>query len=424
MNQESRIEIPCDTTTAVTSSMDRVVETYDGALGLSADDRMVPRILLSTCVANLHPRLPEPVWLMIIGPPGGSKTEVLRPLKDYRLCEFISSLTENALLSGFSSEDGEDPSFILRLDGKLLVCKDMTTLIHENPVKMSKILGDFRDAFDGFCAKPSGRAGLRSYHATFGFLSAVTPSIDAFNEENQQLGERFLSVRMSRYPQSCESELSFLTGVMNKSHDKAQWRASLAEVFTNALEEVLDGVTDTSPLPEVPADKARQVTVLAYLLSKFRATPIRGNPVDAEIGTRLLQQLTNLGHAHCLAGQRDCWNDDDLELLRRVVLDTLTTHRRRLLMALYIHQIKHAGDNGDGQYPGLTVPRMEALSRVSAAEITSIMNQYCYTSLMTKEELSGALTRYRIADDIFSLVLESGLFSPGSHLPNPFIERK
>ena len=93
-------------------------------------------------------------------------------------------------------------------------------------------------------------------------------------------------------------------------------------------------------------------------------------------------------------------------------------------MALYSHQIKHAEDNGDGQCPGLTVPRMEALARVSAAEITSIMNQYCYTSLMTKEELSGALTRYRIADDVFSLVRESGLFSPGSHLPNPFIERK
>ena len=85
-----------------------------------------------------------------------------------------------------------------RYAGKVLFIKDFTAILNLHRDALQQILGDFRDAYDGEMAKAFGsQAGTRSFRSRFGIVAAVTPAIDKFATTNQQLGERFLTIRLS-----------------------------------------------------------------------------------------------------------------------------------------------------------------------------------------------------------------------------------
>jgi hypothetical protein len=393
--------------TAPASPLAEVTAAYRRILQLSGDDAILPDFLMSVYISNVHPRLTEPVWAQLIAPPGSCKTESLRPFVGDVSCVFVSSLTENALLSGYSDEEGNDPSLIPQLNGKVLVWKDLTTLINDNPVKVTKIMGDLRDAFDGFCAKPSGRTGLRSYISRFGVIAAVTPAIDVFSESNQQLGERFVSLRLCRYPAGHSEKVDWLINLSDRCATKEAWRTELRQIVQRQLAVIRRTATETA-VPEISPRDERTLAQIAHLASQFRTTPVNGSPTDAESGSRLLQQLRNLVVARAVCDSRTRVNESDLILARRVALDTLTTTRRRILMVLY---------NRKEGAPFHDTAGLASVTRTPPSVVAAIISQYLYNEVV--DEIKGEKdSRYRLSADIIKLTSECGLFSIGPHLPS------
>lgn len=388
--------------------LQKIKQGYVDCLNLSLDDQLLPDYLISILVSNLTPALDEPVWGHIIGPPSTSKTESLRPFMESTDCVFVSSMTENALLSGYTTDDGEDPSLILKLNHKILIWKDLTTLINDNPQKVSKILGDLRDAYDGTCAKPSGKCGLRTYVSKFGVLAAVTNSIDAFSEDNQQLGERFVSFRTYRYATTAEQDIAFLHHVKKSTRNKNVWRATLRSTVLTELARIKQYAVTLKEMPYMTQAQERQLMVMSYLLSQLRTTPVKGQPADAEMGSRVAQQLYNIGCAHAISDFRTNWDETDMEFIRRVVIDTFTVPRRRLLIAMY--------GNPSTTSVSLDIKKLAILSRMPQQYLTSTLIQWRYCNLISSLT-QGESTLFSLTPEVRKLITECKLLHTGPHMP-------
>src|SRR5262249_23591217 len=87
--------------------------------------------VLGTIAANLLPG--DPVWLLLIGPPGSGKTELLGALTRLPNVHPVGTLTEPALLSGTpqGKRASEAKGGLLREIGDFgfIICKDFTSVL-------------------------------------------------------------------------------------------------------------------------------------------------------------------------------------------------------------------------------------------------------------------------------------------------------
>jgi hypothetical protein len=149
-------------------------------------------VIFGTVFANRIPG--DPVWLYLIAPPGGFKTEPLLAMAGGKLIEIHESVTAPALISG-QNNNGVDPSLIPQLNGRLLIIKDWTIILGLPEQERQEILSILRGAFDGVCGRTFGNGIRRNIKSTFGIIAATTPIIEQFTEETAAVGERFLSWR-------------------------------------------------------------------------------------------------------------------------------------------------------------------------------------------------------------------------------------
>ena len=396
-------------TPATESPLAKVRRLFGEHMALDIDDLGVVDFVLATVVAVWHPCCQEIPWGYIVSPPGSGKTEATRPLKDYPGCIFVSSPTENALISGHKSENGEDPSLIALLDKKTIVIKDLTPVISGNPQKTAKILGDYRDAFDGFCSKASGTAGLRSYEATFGVLAAVTDMIDKFTEDFQQLGERFLTFRMNRIQHPFLKRREHLRHVTRAMPHKDKWRKVLADAMIEAIEDTKK-TTVARPLPAQPEEIETCVLTMADVVAQLRTSTVGGNATSSEVATRLSQQLTSLAAGRIYCDDRNEWNEDDLSFIRRICIDTLSLPRRRVAMALYYRFARSTDYMTANQIAN-------KCSGVTVHSVLDFMTQWVHVGLVDKFILKSTST-YRLSPEGYESLHMTGMFDPGPHFPS------
>lgn len=391
------------------SPLQRAREAYFSVLKYSKDDESVVDCILSAFIANIHPKLTEAVWLHLIGAPGTGKTETISPFYKHPNSVFVSSLSENALMSGYEDEQGSDPSLLCRLNNKNLIIKDMTSPLSDNPLRVAKLLGELRDNYDGYSSKASGAVGLRQYEARFGIIAAVTPIIDIFNRTHQQLGERFLSYRIGRFRTTAAKDIENTLTVMKAGKEKDLWRIKLRGTIHQIIDHIKAYVAK-NPLPTISPSNAKILATYAYLLSTLRTASIGGSPTETEKPFRVAQQFQNLGLAHAIADGRQEWNDSDTLLIKRIVIDTFTTPQRRLLFTLY-------GKNRE--IPLLEPPQIGVLSRISTPEAKMILEQYTYSGVVNElpRPKTSRYHMYQFSASIRKLLDETGLFLPGPHLP-------
>lgn len=277
---------------------------------LEMEDTAVLDVMFGSVLAN---RLPgDPVWLFVMGPSGAMKTELLMSLRTAPDMEHISSLTPHTLISGANFGGSGDPSLIPKLDGKILVVKDFTTILNMNNMNRDEIFGILRDAYDGEAAKPFGNGVYRIYKSKFGLLAGVTKAIELYTEGHTALGERFL-----RFEVHQGDELKVLQRVAhntqltikNGSQDTTM-RDTLSDIGKAVLNHHFEHIPDIppniiakviglaqwtamlrgsinrekysreithKPFCESPTRLTRQYTKLLYGIGQFRRVPIIGD---------------------------------------------------------------------------------------------------------------------------------------------------
>ena len=148
-------------------------------------------IMIGVYIAN---RLKaDPIWLIIVGPPSSTKTELLRAFDGYKNTCFISNLTPATLVSGIKAKIGNpEPSLLPRLNDKLVVLKDFTTILSMRSENQNEIMAQLREAYDGQYCKIFGNGKEVNWSGQFGLIAGCTPIYDSHYGVIGSMGERFL----------------------------------------------------------------------------------------------------------------------------------------------------------------------------------------------------------------------------------------
>jgi hypothetical protein len=275
----------------------------------------------------------DPLWIFLIAPPGGTKTELLRSFNgDYSI--HLSDMTSKTLISGLMIGTGKNrkkiKDLLPALNGKVLIFKDFTTILEKGKEERREIIAQFREAYDGSFAKKVGTAdNIIKYDSRFGLVAGVTPVIDDHWKLMQQLGERFLKIRWVENADKVTRRAR-----MNEGGEVIM-RSDLSAFSNNLIESF-----DFNNIPEFDDEKfGDEVSLIAKFIAHGR-TPVKlfdsysdeciRLPIP-EMPTRLVKQLKKLAKCLAFIRRKSEVTDDEINTLKRVARDTLPPDRMAVL---------------------------------------------------------------------------------------------
>ena len=291
-------------------------------------------IMLSVIVSNKIEG--DPLWMFLISPPGSAKTELLTSLGNCEEVYPVSSLTAHSLISGASWASG-DPSLIPKLNQRVLVVKDFTSILSKRDQEKDEIFSILRDAYDGKCSKPFGNGITRTYESRFSILAAVTPFIYELATHHALLGERFLKFttedNLFHY-----SENDIIRRSIENVNKETKMREELASVVTSAVKQF-----EVAKLPFIPPRTVSKIIALARFGARLRGTVGRDryhtdlvtSRPSAEVGSRLGKQLSKLSMSIAIVNSRAEVGEHEYRLVRKTMLDTIPQRMEDLVRKMW-----------------------------------------------------------------------------------------
>jgi 5S rRNA maturation endonuclease (ribonuclease M5) len=329
----------------------KIYEVYNNWLHLKNND--ILDILFSVVLANRQQG--DPVWLFLVAPPGFTKSELLMSFLNCNKIIAITSLTSASLVSGVG-QGSNDNSLIPRLNGNILVCKDLTAILNMNPVTRDEIFGIFRDAYDGRLDKHFATME-RHYISKFGFIAGVTPIIEQYTNTFTAMGERFLTWK-EFLP---DDTTALLRRAILNVNNEIKMRNELNIVSQEFLLQKFD------TLPELNNKYIDKLIALAQLVANLRSSVIRekfskeitNKPIQ-ELGTRLVKQFTKTLIADAQFKNKKITDENDYVLVKKLALHTIPTCNENILKEMYFNNNKSIDVeylNNMSHLPNITIQR-------------------------------------------------------------------
>lgn len=298
---------------------EEVLAAYRKWLHIHNDEPL--QVLFGSIFAN---RLQgDPLWLFFVAPPGGMKSELLMSLSRHAAIESTTSLTPHTLVSGANFGSGNDPSLLPKLNGRILVIKDFTTILTMHYSSRDEIFGVLRDCYDGKTEKIFGTGLKRSYVSHFGVLAGVTPAIESFGVMHQSLGERFLKYRLSAGEKNM-TESDRIRRALKNINQEVKMREELCNIANKVLNSGMP-----KEIPTIPDEIFEQFICLAQTTAMMRGVVERDRFTQSvqykpsiEVGTRLAKQMAKLAMGISIYQGKKVVDASVYDMCRRIALDT------------------------------------------------------------------------------------------------------
>ena len=372
------------------------------------DDSLLPEIIACAMVAVMHPEFVVPLWFFVLGPPSSGKTESAKALEDYGHTLWYDEITCDSLVSAYvdSNDPTKDFSLLPTWQKKLIVWKDASSISGKSKIELVRLFGILRAAFDGSYAKGSGTRGMISHKAYFGMLLLGTPWFDIFLDKFQQLGSRCLTFRISRLDTTFAEEIALAEKGRTAANTLNAKREDLKNVVQGAINRTESYIKKHPQFPALTKEQGRVVDMLAALLCRIRTAPLDDEMVtETEKPMRVSIQLQTLGHCRAFLDERAAWNEEELDIIRRVVLDSLSTRQRRLITVLY-------GDETGTTGPHMRLPRdgkvLMQVAQVPENKQEMILKQMVASRLVEINEKTGY---YQMTIAVWQAIKITGLLS-------------
>ena len=266
------------------------------------EDPNILNVVMASIMANSL-QVGDPVWLTLIGPSSGGKSQMIRPFamahKEY--IHRVDDLTPNTLLSGTLGLDGS----LLGKIGKagIISMDDLTVLFSKNAEQRGEILSQFRMLYDGHFSKSSGnRSEPIVWSGYLGMISGSTPSIYRYFNEVADMGERFISYRMK--PININKAVDFVNEHPTTSKDLNTKMADLiGEYIRPLLQSTAQGQMPTPHPHTLKAIKeaSKHFTLLRTPIHVDERSGLVDEFPEPEMPFRVMKQLNYLAVGmHCL----------------------------------------------------------------------------------------------------------------------------
>lgn len=342
-------------------------------------DFAIVKILLGAVAANHMPG--RPVWLMIVGPSSCGKTELVTSLADIANVHWASDMTKAGLLSGRPDKDG-----VMEITGGLLheignfgfmLFPEFSSMLAMEHKSQDSVLGIMRQIYDGKVVRNIGSEdGGRKlvWKGKAACIAASAPGIDSKRHMIQEMGERFIYVRLE-FTREDREKVGQLQG---RNRNKwQQMRAELATAVTNALQSVIAN----PPTIELSAEESARLQLLADFSAQCRSAVERNNSWEHQAeethqqeigGGRLFNSMAELfvGMLSIGCDYKDAW-----AAMEQVMWDSIPYLRTQIIRAIasatepggtdYVRSIRKLSDSvAAGLSDGRNVPE-RALTRAA-----------------------------------------------------------
>jgi hypothetical protein len=287
-------------------------------------------VTLATVVANRASG--DPVWLLVIGPPGGGKTEMILSIGGQPDVHPAATLTEASLLSGVPRRErlkDAKGGLLLQIGGfGILLCKDFGSVLSMNRDARAQVLAALREVYDGSWTRHVGSDGGRTltWSGKIGLIAGCTPAIDSHHAVMGSMGERFVLYRMPPIDADTQAR---------RALDHVGREATMRSELAAAIDGVLASTSMADLTWEIDdATKGRLVS-LATLGARCRSA-VERDPYSREITlvpepeapARLARVLLRLFASLRVIGASEAaaWT-----LVRKCALDSMPAVRRTML---------------------------------------------------------------------------------------------
>ena len=303
---------------------------------LHMDDTAPVLAVAATIVANLADG--DPVWLLIVGPPSGGKTEILSSCSGLPYMVPAATISEAALLSGTAKRERTKDATggLLRQVGDfgILLAKDFTSVLSQNRDTAKQAISALREIYDGKWDRPVGSDGGRvlHWHGKCGFVGGVTPSYDRYGVIVNALGDRYLLLRLPDVDAELQSEAA-----LRSTEQETAMRAELAQAMTG----LIAGANQDLVYGTLSENDRDRIKGLAVFTARTR-TAIERDGYTKELlvlpqpegPARLVKALRRLYGGLCALSVDE---DTRWDLLRRVAVDCAPAMRTPVLRELLKH---------------------------------------------------------------------------------------
>jgi len=360
-------------------------------------------IIFGTLLANRIEG--DPVWTLLVAPPGGTKTELLRSLAGSPLVYFLSTLTPRTLASGGTAVGGGDASLLPKLNGRTLVLKDFTTILSLPQPQRDEIFGTLREAYDGTFQKCWGTGESKTYNSKFGVLAGVTPVVERFSGSASVLGERFIRYR-NVLPQRMTSDDHIVDAALNNLNKETKLREDLQ----HAAVEVLNRPVHTETIPTIPSEYMTKIRKLAQWVARLRGAVCRQYQTNVvefkpipEVGTRLAKQFAKLGQGIAFYHGKSKIDDAIYQRLVSVGKSTIRDYVEEVVQELYLSRTV------GGDLP-LTVTEMVKKLNMENHTLFSVLQDLVLLKIVRSEKGEQG-TRYTLTATVRTLMHDLQLYT-------------
>ena len=283
----------------------------------------------------------DPIWTVIVAPPGGGKSEFVNMLSKCKGVHAISTITARTLVSG-QKKPGHETSLLMKIGTQgIITFKDLTSLLSENKDDRAVIMGQLREIFDGKYDKTFGTGETISWKGKITVIAGSTYKIHSLREHYSAMGERFLFYNLIQ-PERIE--------VTRRAMDNQQTGDLNAhrERMSDLMQEYIDeSVEIPEKLPKLEYDLQEKIILIAELATRARSTTERNwrspkqeitEVYPPEMPTRFAASITALANALAIINYNETskftLTEDDQKILFKIGLDSVSRSKHTAMQEL------------------------------------------------------------------------------------------